>query len=204
VRRLVIGLVVAVGVLVMLAIGGVSVSLLLENQNAFCTSCHTEPEVKYYQQSVQANATTLASFHNQKEARCIDCHSGGGPLGRAQGLQQGVDDTVLFVSGNYKKPAITSNPLGDDSCLKCHAEVLTRGRRSPPSPIQNPVQARGNRANDGHYHPFLQRWHSLDPRAGHCINCHTAHTDGPANVGFMTAPPVQLVCDACHKVLRQD
>ena len=194
----VIGLGVALIAFVVLAIGGVGVSLVLENQNSFCASCHTEPEAKYYQQSLQVNGTTLATFHVQKQTNCIDCHSGGGPLGRAQGLEQGIDDLVLYVSGNYKRPAITSNPLGDDSCLKCHPEVLTRGRRSPPSKIQDPVQARGSRPNDGHYHQFLQRWQAADPRAAHCVNCHTSHTDGLANVGFMTADPVARVCDGCH------
>jgi predicted CXXCH cytochrome family protein len=201
-NKLVIAPGVVIGVLVVLAIGGAGVSLLLENQNSFCASCHTEPESKYYQQSLQTNVTTLASFHNQKQTNCIDCHSGGGPLGRAQGLQQGIDDLLIYWSGNYHQPAITSNPLGDDSCLKCHAAVLTRGRGSPPSPIQNPVQARGNRANDGHYHQFLQRWQAADPRAAHCVNCHTSHTDGPANVGYMTADPVSQVCDGCHRGLN--
>ncbi len=203
-KKFVLGFVVMLGVLAVLAVVGVGGSLLLENQDSFCASCHTEPEVKYYQQSVQANVTTLASFHAQKQTMCIDCHSGGGPLGRAQGLQQGLSDLVIYWSGNYHKPAITSNPLGDDSCLKCHPEVLTRGRRSPPSQIQDPVQARGSRANDGHYHQFLQRWQTADPRAGHCINCHTSHTDGPAYVGFMTAAPVQQVCDDCHQKLGRD
>ncbi len=202
--KLVIVLGVVVGVLVILAFGGVGVSLLLENQNSFCASCHTEPEVKYYQQSVQSTVTTLASFHTQKQINCIDCHSGSGPLGRAQGLQQGIDDLLIYWSGNYHQPAITSNPLGDDSCLKCHPEVLTRGRRNPPSPIQNPVQARGGRANDGHYHQFLQRWQSVDPRAAHCVTCHTSHTDGQANVGYMTATPVTQVCDNCHQKLGRD
>lgn len=201
-NKFLIGVGIMFGALVLLAIIGVGGSLLLENQNSFCASCHTEPEVKYYQQSLQANSTTLASFHTQKQANCIDCHSGGGPLGRAQGLQQGSDDLIIFLSGNYKQPALTSNPLGDDSCLKCHAEVLARGRRSPPSNIQDPVQVRGNRGNDGHYHQFLQRWQTADPRAAHCVNCHTSHTDGPANVGFMTAAPVQQVCDGCHKGLN--
>lgn len=188
--------------LVVLVVGGTGVSLLLENQNSFCTSCHTEPETKYYQQSVASSPTTLASFHNQKQINCIECHSGSGPLGRAQGLQQGIDDTVIYLSGNYHKPGITSNPLGDDSCLKCHPEVLTRGRRSSPSQIQNPVQGRGGRIADGHYHQFLQRWQTVDPRAAHCVNCHTSHSDGPANVGFMTAAPVQQVCDGCHRGLN--
>lgn len=201
-NRLVFGLGLVLILLIVLVVGGVGGSLVLEDQNSFCASCHTEPEVKYYQQSLQADATTLSTFHIQKQTRCIDCHSGGGPLGRAQGLQQGADDLVLYLSGNYNRPAITSNPLGDDSCLKCHPEVLTRGRRTPPSPIQNPVQARGNRANDGHYHQFLWRWQAADPRAAHSINCHTSHTDGLANVGFMTAGPVQRVCDDCHRGLN--
>ena len=198
-----VGLGVVVVVLVVLAMGGVGVSLVLENQNSFCASCHTEPESKYYQASIQANGTTLATFHVQKQTNCIDCHSGGGPLGRAQGLEQGIDDLMLYLSGNYKRPAITSNPLGDDSCLKCHPEVLARGRRSPPSQIQDPVQVRGSRANDGHYHQFLQRWQAVDPRAAHCVNCHTSHTDGPANVGFMAAGPVSQVCNGCHNTLGQ-
>ncbi len=200
------GCVVLVAVVVVLGIlmpgVGAGVSLLLENQNAFCASCHTQPEVKYYEQSLQAQATTLASFHAQKQTSCIDCHSGGGPLGRAAGLMQGADDLVRYLSGHYNAPAITSNPLGDDSCLKCHPEVLTRGRRSPPSNIQDPVQSRERRANDGHYHQFLQRWQAADARAAHCVNCHTSHTDGAANVGFMTATPVQNVCDGCHRGLN--
>lgn len=192
---------IAVSLFGIIGIGGIAVSISLENQNSFCASCHTEPESKYYQQSLQPNSVNLAAFHIQKQTLCIDCHSGGGPLGRAQGLEQGIDDLILYESGNYKKPAITSNPLGDDSCLKCHSEVLARGRRSPPSPIQNPVQARGNRANDGHYHQFLQRWQTVDARAAHCVNCHTSHTDGGSNVGFMAADPVSEVCDGCHRVL---
>ncbi|HEX9075935.1 MAG TPA: hypothetical protein VF932_09155, partial [Anaerolineae bacterium] len=189
-------------VVIALGVGGVGGSLLLENQDAFCASCHTQPEEKYYQQSLQAQATTLASFHVQKETRCIDCHSGGGALGRAQGLQQGLDDLMLYLSGTYKAPAITSNPLGDDSCVKCHPEVLVRGRRQPPSQIQSPIQGREGRRMDGHYHVFLQRWQAADPRAGHCVNCHTSHTDGAADVGFMAQAPVQQVCDACHRGLN--
>jgi predicted CXXCH cytochrome family protein len=201
-RKPVIVLAVLAIVIVLLPGVGVGASLLLENQNAFCAACHTQPEDKYYQQSLQTPVTTLASFHVQKQANCIDCHSGGGPLGRAQGIMQGADDLMLYLSGNFKSPAVTSNPLGDDSCLKCHPEVLTRGRRQPPSPIQNPVQVRGRRGNDRHYHQFLQRWQAADPRAAHCVNCHTSHTDGASDVGFMTADPVQQVCDGCHRGLN--
>ncbi len=201
--KLVIALVAGVVLVIAVGVGGVGASLLLENQDSFCASCHTQPEEKYYQQSLAPQAGTLAAFHSQKTTRCIDCHSGGGPLGRAQGLQQGLDDLMLYLSGHYKVPAITSNPLGDDSCLKCHTEVLVRGRRQPPSQIQSPIQGREGRRMDGHYHVFLQRWQTADPRAGHCADCHTSHTDGQLNVGFMSAAPVQQICDACHRTLGE-
>ncbi len=73
----------SLGVLILLAAGGgVALGLNLENNDAFCASCHTEPESRYFQQSQDTSAPTLASFHTQKDVRCIDCHSGSGPLGR--------------------------------------------------------------------------------------------------------------------------
>lgn len=203
--RLVVVVIIVAAAIALLPAVGVGASLLLENQDAFCASCHTQPEVKYYEQSVQKQPPTLASFHRQKQTACIDCHSGGGVLGRAQGLQQGADDLMLYLSGNYKLPAITSNPLGDDSCLKCHADVKARRRGPNKSGIASPIQGgrEARRAGDGHYHEFLQRWQAADARAGHCVNCHTSHTDGLANVGFMAADPVQQVCTRCHNALGE-
>ena len=45
------------------AAGGVALALNLENHDAFCASCHTEPESRYFQQSQDKSAPTLASFH---------------------------------------------------------------------------------------------------------------------------------------------
>ena len=97
-RLFLFGCVSLVGVAI-LVIGGVGVSLALENQDAFCASCHTEPEASYYQQSTQPNPGTLAAFHTQKETACIDCHSGSGILGRSAGLTQGAQDLMAFLSG---------------------------------------------------------------------------------------------------------
>jgi nitrate/TMAO reductase-like tetraheme cytochrome c subunit len=66
----------------LLAAGGIGAALALENQDSFCAACHTEPEYKYYQQSIQPNAATLAAHHTQKKIACIDCHSGSGTFGR--------------------------------------------------------------------------------------------------------------------------
>ena len=173
---------------VILVVGGVGVSLALENQDAFCASCHTEPEATYYQQSTQANPVTLAAFHRQKKTACIDCHSGIGVLGRSEGLAQGAQDLIAFIGGRYHSPAISLNPLSDDSCLKCHQNIS----QSRPS---------GSRATNGHYHLFLPRWQAADPQAAHCITCHTAHTHGLDGLQFMRQGVAARVCDDCHTAL---
>ncbi len=174
--------------LAVIAIGGVGVALALENQDAFCAACHTEPEVRYYQQSIESNPTTLAAFHTQKQTACIDCHSASGLLGRGAGLSQGAHDLASFLSGAYNRPAITTSPLGDDSCLKCHTNAVAQ--RSDQTEAMN-----------GHYHAFLPRWQAQDPNAGHCTTCHTAHSQGAANLQFMNEGQVAKVCDACHVAL---
>jgi predicted CXXCH cytochrome family protein len=174
-----------------LAFGGVGVSLALENQDAFCASCHTEPEVTYYRQSTQANPATLAAFHTQKQTACIDCHSGGGVLGRSLGLAQGAQDLMSYLSGDYHRPAITTNPLGDDSCTKCHSNIFSRANRRG-----------GGESRNGHYHYFLARWQAADPNhAAHCTTCHTAHTTGLDGLQFMNQGKVAQVCDRCHTAL---
>ena len=182
-----------VGVFVV-AFGGVGVSLALENQDVFCASCHTEPEVKYYQQATQPNPTTLAAFHTQKQTACIDCHSGGGVLGRSEGLTQGAQDLMAYLSGNYHHPAITTNPLSDDSCTKCHSNILSRAG--------NRGGGRGGEGRNGHYHYFLARWQVADPQnAAHCVTCHTAHTTGLDGLQFMKQGVVAQQCDNCHTAL---
>ncbi len=180
-------LIAAVGAFV-LAIGGIGVALVLENQDPFCAACHTQPEVTYFQQSIQPQSTTLAAFHAQKQTACIDCHSGSGLLGRSKGLQQGAHDLLNYLVGSYHRPAVTTNPLGDDSCVKCHGDVLNQTRA-------------GSRAMNGHYHQFLPRWQELDSNAAHCTTCHTAHANSLASLAFMAQGKVGQVCDQCHTAL---
>lgn len=64
------------------SIGVYAYSAHLESNDAFCASCHTEPESTYYQQSLAPEKATLAAFHSAEGTRCIDCHSGkGSPAG---------------------------------------------------------------------------------------------------------------------------
>lgn len=181
--------IVMIGVLI-LGVGAVGSALAMENRDSFCTSCHTEPEVTYYQQSLQPSAPTLAAFHTGKQTACIDCHSGGGIFGRAKGLMQGADDLMMYYGGNYNRPAVTTNPLGDDSCIKCHQDALTRRRGA-------------RRVMDGHYHAFLSRWQAKDPNAARCITCHTSHTQGAAAQQYLQASRVNQTCDQCHAVMGE-
>jgi predicted CXXCH cytochrome family protein len=181
----------ALGVIIgaaILAIAGVGVALALENQDSFCASCHTEPETTYFQQSVQNSAVTLAAYHTQKKTACIDCHSGSGTFGRSVGLLQGAHDLLAYFSGNYHRPAITTNPLGDDSCVKCHDEVANNLRG-------------GSRAMNGHYHTYLPQWQASDPNAARCVTCHTSHTKGLAGLMFMSQGEVGKLCEDCHDAL---
>ncbi len=178
---------------VILAIAGVGGVIALESQDAFCASCHTEPEATYFQRSLQEKKVDLASFHSPQNTRCIDCHSGGGGAGgRLKGLQQGARDLAAFVSGNYHRPAITTNPLGDESCTQCHTKILERKQESRKASGMGLL---------GHYHFYLLQWQAEDKDAARCITCHPSHTTGLASLQFMPQGKVGAQCDLCHTAL---
>ncbi|MGB8647970.1 MAG: NapC/NirT family cytochrome c [Anaerolineae bacterium] len=176
-------LVVVLGVIA--ATGGTAYAINQENHDAFCASCHTQPESTYYQQSQAQNAATLSAFHTGKSVNCIDCHSGGGPFGRIEGITQGAQDLLSYYSGNYHNPAITTSKLGDDSCAKCHDTI-----------------ARSAGINN-HFHQFLSQWQAVDSNAAHCVDCHTGHGAGDTTQQYLVVASVEQVCQACHNVLRR-
>jgi predicted CXXCH cytochrome family protein len=163
--------------------GGTAYAVQLENQDGFCASCHTQPETNYYQQTRVHDAASLAAFHAQKDVLCIDCHSGGGILGRVDGLSQGARDMLAYYSGHYQAPAVTTNPLGDGSCTKCHADSMNQ------------------QTFNNHFHVFLARWQSVDPSAAHCVDCHTSHPSSASAQQYLDAAAVRAVCNQCHNAL---
>lgn len=165
--------------------GATAYSINLENHDSFCASCHTQPETSYYQASLSSTPETMAVFHSGKAVRCIDCHSGGGPLGRLSGISRGAHDLIAYMSGHYNSPAVTTQPLGDGSCLKCHENVVN------------------NQTFNNHFHVFLSRWQAQDPQAAHCVDCHTAHSGAPSSQAFMQDATVEPVCQACHSAIRE-
>ncbi len=174
----------AMGFLLFVGGGGLFYAANLENNDSFCVSCHTRPETAYYQRTQDAAATDLASAHSAKGVKCIECHSGAGPIGRLQGMSVGAGDLAAYLSGRYHNPAVATVPVGDGNCLKCHADVTAR------------------RDFDNHFHVFLAQWQALAPgNAATCVDCHESHvTGGLSNIAFLQEAPTVAVCDRCHAI----
>lgn len=167
---------------------GVGIALALENNDAFCASCHTQPETTYVQRATQVRVSDLASYHTQKATRCIDCHSGAGMWGRAQGLQQGAHDLGNYLRGDFHSPAIITNPLSDESCVKCHAKIYER-------------PAGAGKAGTNHYHFYLPQWRQADANAPRCLTCHAPHSTALESLKFMNQGKVGQLCESCHDAL---
>lgn len=162
-------------------------SMQFENHDSFCASCHTEGEVTFFHRATASSATDLASFHAQKgAARCIDCHSGPGIVGRYIAMTYGASDLVSYFSGHYPQPAVQDNPIGDGNCTKCHSEVFSR------------------QDFNNHFHVFLPKWQALDPNAAHCVDCHVSHdTTNDAGASFLNQNMTVNVCQKCHAFAGQ-
>lgn len=163
----------------------------LENRDAFCASCHTQPEVEYFERTL-ASPSDLASAH---AVRCIDCHSGAGPFGRAVSLRQGASDLAAYLSGAYNQPAETTNPVGDPGCVKCHNQP------SAVADLSAPVEA----ISSSHYHfaEYTAEWLARRPHPrGSCGVCHASHaTEALPGQGYTVNAATQQSCEACHAAL---
>jgi predicted CXXCH cytochrome family protein len=154
-----------------------------ENHNSFCASCHTQDEENYYKQSLQTNSVDLATFHEMKQTRCIDCHTGRGVSGRVGGLMAGASDLVSYFSGHYPQPAIQDNPISDGNCLKCHEKIFDK------------------KDMNNHFHIFLPRWQGLDrANAATCVSCHGGHDQtGDSKIAFLNKDKTSAICQKCHE-----
>ena len=208
----VFGVLIVFGIL--FTVGGFVFAASQETHDAFCASCHTQPESTFFQRSTAAQATDLASFHTTQTTLCINCHSGAGVTGRVSAELMGARNAVLWYTGKAVQPAVLTTPISDENCTKCHANVTQQGFTPKEQISLAGVNVgggseggfggggrEGGRAN--HWHVQLSKWQAADPNAGTCVSCHAGHaTGGTAQTGFMNASNVQQVCDACHRVLR--
>jgi predicted CXXCH cytochrome family protein len=182
-KRLII-IIAAIIALPVLGMATAATAMQFENHDDFCASCHSEPEATYYKRETAA-PTDLASFHSTKDAHCIDCHSGEGLVpGRVDAMLLGARDLLAWLSGHAAQPAVNTRPIGDENCLKCHADL--------------PQQRNFN----NHFHVFLSRWQALDKNAATCVSCHQSHTtNGEAQLQFLNRNTTLNVCQACHAKL---
>lgn len=173
-----------IGLLLLAAAGGGTVSAQLESNDSFCTSCHTQPETTYFARS-QAPAVDLASVHTTENVACIDCHSGEGVVGRAEAIAQGAQNLALYASGHYQSPAVLRGSLASANCLKCHAEVTTDNTPA------------------NHFHYYLAQWQASDPQAATCATCHQGHTTGGSgSEHFLQDVVTDGVCQQCHATAK--
>ena len=189
-------------------VGGFAFAASQESHDAFCSSCHTQPETTFYQRSTGAQEVDLASFHTGQQTRCIDCHSGEGMLGRMTAELIGARNAIKWYTGTAVQPAVLTFAIGDQNCLKCHQDVIQQNF-APQEQITVPGSSgsagREREGRNNHWHELLARWQAASPAAGTCVNCHSGHnTDVTSQTGFMNSTSVQATCDACHQVLRRE
>jgi predicted CXXCH cytochrome family protein len=168
------------------AAGGFFTAAGMEENDSFCTSCHTQPETTYVARAQGGSPVDLASSHHYKDSpvKCIDCHSEPGLMGRVSAVSLGAQDAIKFVTHTAQQPAPLTMPIPDSTCLNCHQDTPNA------------------RSFDQHFHRFLARWQGVDPQAATCVTCHTAHTtDGDATIGFLQQQHTEQICQRCHEAL---
>ena len=180
--------------LVLLSAGGFAFAASQEENDAFCASCHTQPESTYVQRRAAAAVDLATAHHQKKETGCIDCHSGIGIYGRISAEIMGAQNALKWYTGTATQPAPLHYPIGDNNCLKCHAEVLT-AKHDPDSRTVD-------FGPKGHYHAYLTSWKQADAHAANCTSCHSGHDLGAvADKTWIIPASVQQSCDACHALL---
>lgn len=205
-RRWLWPLLAIVGLAVVLTASSFTYAANQEEHDAFCASCHTEPESTYVQRSTTTPPVDLASFHATEGTRCIDCHSGVGMTGRMQAELLGARNAALWYSHTAHQPATVTQPIADASCLKCHQKVTQEGYMPEHSVTLggSDLSEVGGEAGPNHWHEQLARWQAADPKAGTCVSCHSGHsTAGTAQSGFQEVQVTGAVCESCHQVLRE-
>ncbi len=192
--------IIVIAAAVFLPAGGFTFAAAQESHDAFCGSCHTEPESTYLQRSTAAQPVDLASYHTPQNTRCIDCHSGEGLVGRLQAEMMGAGNALRWFTKTAVQPAPLTRPITDGHCLKCHANVSKQGYVPKNQTLQNLGEA-----ENGHWHLFLPRWQARSSSAAACVSCHTGHAlDGDARILYLNEQHTAAVCDACHQVMGED
>jgi len=172
----------------------------LEQHNDFCNSCHVEPGVPLHREIRRAfdaaPPASLAGAHGAARVdgraqdpafRCIDCHGGASPTGRARVKLLAALDGFWYLTGRFEEPDRMAWPLWDEDCQKCHA----RFDESAAPAWQAP-----------RFHAVALHNVDLDVR---CVECHVVHRPGgDPDHHFLHADLVRGRCARCHPEFEED
>jgi nitrate/TMAO reductase-like tetraheme cytochrome c subunit len=166
---------------------------VLEADNDFCNSCHLPSGTPLHKEIREGYdvrpPSSLAARHgglvlpdrpDTPNFRCIDCHGGVGPLGRARIKLLSAKDTFLYLTGRFEDPEKMSWPLWDADCRQCHENFREKGE-----------------GFDGEaFHDMPQ--HNVDLGVD-CVECHAVHdAETDPDLWFLNTDAVIARCAQCH------
>ncbi|MEW6716318.1 MAG: hypothetical protein AB1345_02270 [Chloroflexota bacterium] len=196
----------------------------LEEQDPFCSVCHTLPGATYYYRAVQATTQTetyadLASAHYGKrpqDFQCIDCHRGHNSItDRVRTILLGATNTWKWLIGplnlGTEAGRITVPYLIETACMKCHTDTLLV--LGFDNHFHNLLPMAYSAWQDGeNLHPppddITANLATLNPAVNTtlgCRQCHRAHhhLPGSEEQHFLDLEAVFSGCVQCHREGKQ-
>ena len=219
-------------VLIVLGLGGFFTASALEEHDSFCISCHTVPEVTYFNRAYisidnpDLPVMDLATVHyhaykvnNKGDFACINCHRGDASLGhRVATLALGGRDALIYITGQENPAIEKSNTkegwLPNTACTTCHAETLLTLKGLDNHFHTHLPQAKHALASGGKFtvpESLKDREKSLLEIGLQtvnttlvCTDCHQAHTAfaSGATTFFMDTERRNIACVACHQAAK--
>jgi len=201
---------------------GAYTSLVLEESDAFCISCHRPPEQAYFDRAQQAKGggtpADLSSVHMAARTiafNCIACHRGASEIGdRVLSVMLGARDTLIHFAGTgdpaLEKRSAALPGLIDRSCVKCHVDAIVVVGFENHFHVKLPAAWRAIQGGVAPVAPPGLPPGSPDPLADAqgkpepldttvtCLSCHIAHASGFELVKYLDESVYLPACDACH------
>jgi len=201
---------------------GAYTSLVLEESDEFCISCHRPPEQAYFDRARQAKdggaPADLSSLHmNTREMafNCIACHRGASRIGdRILSVMLGARDTLILFAGAgdpaLEKRSAALPDLIDRSCVKCHVDAIVVAGFENHFHVKLPAAWQAIQSGVTPVVPPDLPPGSPDPLADsqgkpellettvNCLSCHIAHVTGFESVNYLDESATLPACDACH------
>jgi hypothetical protein len=209
------------GLLALLFVGSTATVSLVEENDAFCGTCHLSPERTYVARAAKvleayggakaqglsggelwrtgrAAARDLAGAHRAAALNCVACHRGDNGLAdRTTALALGARNAALYLTGQFDPDhsGLADSALVEGSCLRCHLDQPNLGGVMEGK--ETPILVEGF---ENHFHSYL-----FDPQYATqitvgCLDCHASHLEVPPIIPFFLDEErvVFPTCVQCH------